>query len=293
MTIDNRKVLLGLLMISILAVAGGVMANDIMGSVDVKNTILTDLNVPTTDPTVKTPFSVALMDTNKFSTMTYAYVDIWHESVLPTAPADAKNRYTASIKIDTNNIATTPAGWLNDYTKINTYQGTATSFTFNGNMTLQSVALAGTWTMRFRLRDINMIYYDINATFIVNNYMEFSISESSFSFGNVVAGCVNIPISSPTSGYISLSIVSNALMKLQVKGTNPTDGTNTFAVSSIKIFDADNVAGAHTLTTTLADLNSATYIGSTGASVYLWISIPAGTPIGTYTFTLTISLVPV
>lgn len=287
------KVLIGLLIISMLAIAGNVMADDIIGSVDVKNTILTDLNVPTTDPTIKTPFSVALMDTNKFSTMTYAYVDIWHESVSLTAPANATHRYTTTIKIDTNSIMTNPEGWINEFTRINLYQGKNTSFTFEANMTLQAIAEAGTWYMRFRLRDVDINLYDINTTFTVNNYVEFSISESSFSFGDVVSGSINIPITIPTSGYLSLSISSNVLTKLQVCGTNPTDGTNSFSVSNIKIYDADNVGVAQILTTTLTDLNSIQYKGSQTAQVYLWISVPVGTPIGTYSFTLTVSLVSV
>lgn len=127
-----------------------------------------------------------------------------------------------------------------------------------------------------------------------------NIEQSTFDFGNVQQGMMMMPITVPTQGFLNLSVQSNQEYKLTVRGTTPDDGdSHSFDVSNIYANAINDTATAMSLGLSDADLvnfgtHPLTPIGSTDAlMLYLWITIPVGTFVATYTFTLTVSVVAI
>lgn len=159
----------------------------------------------------------------------------------------------------------------------------------------------GDWEMRILLNyyvkppvDETRWLWD-TTLFQMNGFMEVAINFATFDFGDIEQGQVEIPISTPLCGYLNLTVTSNVAYAVQVSGTDPTKDPDSFGVDNILANSLNDVGSAVPLTLILADLAN---LGSQAAGsavvhrIYLWISIPISAPVGMYTFTLTVSVVP-
>lgn len=299
LNLDNKMkkyAIASVLIFSLLCGAGwmhSVQADTSTGSVDVVEPKLTlsNLNVPSPqNPTEEYEVTVDMDDVEDITVMRYMYITVWHETVSETDPNDVATHYEATMW----------KGGISDQTPdfvINTtdIEGMTdeTHITYSLNVSFQGAALSGSWTWKLVTEEEDGTQDEIQGTFQMNSYMSVDVVETTFDFQEVQQGMMQIPIADPTSGYLTADIVSNVNTKIQVKGTDPTDGSNTFAVENIIINDVDDPSTAVNLTGTLSDLNGATYNGENTAHIYLWITVPTSVPTGTYTFTLTVSIVAV
>lgn len=290
----NKRFLIGLTALSLLLVAGFVSANDLIGDVNVTTPHLTlsNLVIPANvNPTETITFSVDMSDVDDIINMKYMDIIVWHESVLETSPDDATSHYSAHMwKGGVGDSY--PAGWAINATDIQPHIG-ETFLTYEVNGVFSTTAKTGTWNVKMIVQEENMDTDTIEGTFIMNSYMNLEVQESSFSFGDVQQGMMQISISDPTNGYLTIDISCNMDTKIQVSGTDPTKGVDSFAVSNILVYDADDVVSASLLSNSLTDLNGVVYNGMQTAHIYLWINVPASAPIGVYTFTFTIVITAV
>ena len=149
------------------------------------------------------------------------------------------------------------------------------------------------WTIKFHLKYGSSQSIDAFYEFDLAAYLGLNIVESTFDFGNIEQGQVLIPISLPTQGYLSLAVQSNTAYMIQVYGSDPLFGAETFSVSNIWHNSINETSSAIPLSLESADVANLieqplTPIGTEDYLVlYLWISIPIEAVLGTYTFTLT------
>ena len=119
--------------------------------------------------------------------------------------------------------------------------------------------------------------------------------QSTFDFGLNEQGQIEIPISTPTSGYLNISLISNQAYLLQVYGSDPLheNGIDSFAVSNILQNSLPDVGSALVLTGTSADIANLGVkgIGTATWHLYLWIEIPFSAKTGVYTFLLTVTMI--
>jgi hypothetical protein len=94
-----------------------------------------------------------------------------------------------------------------------------------------------------------------------------------------------------------IQYASNAIVKIQVKATNPTNSFgDTFSASNILIDDdADPATDTQTQKLTNAFVDwypglGVNYIGGTTINAYWFVTVPAGQPTGTYTFTYSVEM---
>jgi len=158
----------------------------------------------------------------------------------------------------------------------------------------------GEWELRILLKyfdaaqDLTMYIWD-TTLFTMNGFMEVAINFATFDFGDVEQGQVEIPISTPLCGYLNLTVTSNVEYAVMVSATSPTMDAESFGVENILANSVNDIGSAVALSAVLADLAN---LGpqAAGSSVvhkiYLWISVPVSAPVGTYTFVLTIAVVP-
>lgn len=159
--------------------------------------------------------------------------------------------------------------------------------------------LVGDWQMRILLKwqepDFTPHYDWYTTLFQMQGYMELAINFATFDFGPAEQGSLEIPISTPLCGYLNMTITSNVEYLIQVLGTDPNQDGETFGVGNILANSVNDAGSAIPLSLILADLAN---LGSQPAGsavvhrVYLWISIPVSASVGTYTFVLTVSVVP-
>lgn len=165
------------------------------------------------------------------------------------------------------------------------------------------LSLQNPWTIKFHLKynDANdglVRTLDVFFEFDLAAFLGLNIEQSTFDFGDIEQGQGLIAISVPTQGFLDLSVQCSLAYMIQVSGTNPDDGSgNSFEVGNIYQNSVNDSSSAIPLTLIAADIlnlgqHDLTPIGTWDYLIlYLWIEIPIGTPLGTYTFSLTVTLV--
>ena len=179
---------------------------------------------------------------------------------------------------------------------------TGSNIDFSIGITIPQLADASNpWTIRFHLSygpdvDVTLDDYVIQTyEFDLGQYMGLNIVQSSFTLTGGQGGLL-IPISVPTQGFLDLVCSANDEYQLQVYGTDPTFGAESFSVINILQNSVNDTGSASPLSLTAANIANLgiqpiTTIGEEDSFVlFLWVSIPVSAVVGTYTFTLTVIL---
>ena len=200
-----------------------------------------------------------------------------------------------------------PSGWANSG-KFSNFRAPASLPVTDGSdiplgldVTFDELADAtNPWTIMIRLKytkpDFESGYVTETDQFDLAAYLQVNIEQSTFDFGSIEQGQIEIAISSPISGYLNITVTSNGAYRVQVSGTNPDDGEgNSFDVSNIVQNSVNDPASGLSLSGTAGDVANLgdLPIGTATHHLYLWISIPLDAPVGTYTFTLTVTIVAI
>lgn len=140
---------------------------------------------------------------------------------------------------------------------------------------------------------------DQTITFGLNAYYAIVVASGSSTHGwtGLVAPSDNNSLTTPASGYLTVYCTSNHYnYAVEDEGGSATlaSGANTIPIGAINV-DATGLTGAVNMTTSYADVPGDTGIVptngiNTAAYIYLYISIPSGTPAGTYTYTLNLEI---
>jgi hypothetical protein len=170
---------------------------------------------------------------------------------------------------------------------------------------------AGTWTFQFRWRSLShyttgggwriearVVDKSSNLAWRTNvidvNLLLSIVIPTSISW-TATAGQANVTAAGMP---FVIQYASNAIVKIQVKATNPTNSFgDTFSASNILIDDDANPAtDTHTQKLTSAFVDwypglGVNYIGGTTINAYWFVTVPAGQPTGTYTFTYSVQFV--
>lgn len=138
---------------------------------------------------------------------------------------------------------------------------------------------------------------DQSITFSVAAYYAIIVADATHGWTGLSAGDSNILITSPAAGYITCYCTSNHYhYKLQAQSESATlaSGGNTIPIADVTIHH-DTLGSAIPLTTSYANI-----VGDTGLSptdninaavtFKLWITVPLGTPSGSYTYTLDVQI---
>lgn len=289
--LNNKKMMLCLACLGLIALSGVVAAaNTSTGSVNViaAKTNITNLQmIPSAiNPTELANVSFTMTDmANSLNTIFEIDLWFWHSSVSQVnSDVNRTNYYNWQDETHKNLdefLISSPS--FADFRGLTTYD-------YSAQVRFDAVDKAGEWNVKVSVLETGKSDTK-NSTFTLNPYMSVNIAESSFSFGTVQQGQENISIQVPSSGYLSVSIATNFMGKLQASGTDPIKGTDTFSVHNVRIGDTNVVGSAKSLQTYLADINGVIYDGYSTTQIYLWINVPSGVPLGTYTFILTLILV--
>lgn len=306
----NKKHAIAIFALVTLLMSVGAMAADIPGTISVteKQLILSDVTVPSPlNPTTTVQFSFVLSYAEGIGQapngLDRFFVDIWHSTTTKTSATGdlhySVDFYDVGGNPSWQNIEG-PAGWLvasapilfSDITLLQTY-------VFSLDVNFQSITKPGTWYFAIDCQikpaaGLPNLYEEV--AFVMNQYSSLLIAESSFSWGNVQHGSIDIPIADPSSGYLTMDIEVNNVYKMQVVGTDPIDASAVyfFSVANIKVSTTNDPALAQSLTTALVDLTGITFNTEiVTVQLFIWISVPEGQYQTLYTTTLSFVLVPV
>lgn len=130
-------------------------------------------------------------------------------------------------------------------------------------------------------------------TFSLNAYYEITVVDTAHAWAGLVAGTENNTLTTPADTNIDVTCITNNDFKLQGKGSGDlTNGTNVIGLGNITIHE-DTLASSAVLTDGYLDiggLTSETRGWAVAKSFMLWIDVPAGTPAGAYTYTLSVKV---
>jgi hypothetical protein len=127
--------------------------------------------------------------------------------------------------------------------------------------------------------------------FGVNAYYLLTMIDPTHEWAGLVSPSDNNTLTTPVNN-IDLQLTANRQYQLEAKGSGDLDdgSGHTIALENVR-FHKDTLADATNMTVGYLDIGGHTGIAASEATtkeVWLWISVPAGMPPGTYIYTLTI-----
>lgn len=312
---NNRRIktLTAMIAIAILVTSVGyALADSSIGSVtvDPEIPVIKDIAFPSSAPPgVYSTLTFTLQMRTGLEAGSEVYVDMYSAGVVPDLPWSTEPPTTISLfnhyRIAwRNSLADTwpyiaPSGvWAGYFTTPAAPVIDGTDVQFSIDVRFDELADAtNPWTIRIAYKwDAGPNIFETYA-FDLADFLSLNIEQSTFNFGNIEQGQIEIPISDPTSGYLNLSLTSNSAYMIQLSGSDPlhSNTIDTFGVGNILQNSIDDIGSALALTGTAADLANLgpQPIGAYVHHLYLWISIPVTAPIGDYTFVLTVLLVAI
>ena len=130
------------------------------------------------------------------------------------------------------------------------------------------------------------------ASVTVNEYISFTVTDpgaAGINFGSLnQATTDNAEVDQGVAGAVTLTVAAetNVDCNIQTKGSGDfTDGTHNVALSNAKWDKDSGVAGATTITTSYATIDTSTAGSAKSVDVWHWLTIPSGQYAATYTTT--------
>lgn len=173
--------------------------------------------------------------------------------------------------------------------------GTSTSSTWARTFSMDYHDDPGTYYMKVEAKDRDGDTHTVWITFTYNTLVALTLSTSTVKL-NAGGGTAGVSPGTDThSNATSVTVTNsgNAVMDLQLSGTNLTNSTNAFAITNVH-YSWESGMGNETGLTTSATTNS-TFNLAKGASstkaVYFAVHVPSGIRPGIYTGTMTLTAV--
>jgi len=234
-------------------------------------------------------FEVRVQDNNTLANVENVELVLYSASVAQDAADSERNHYTFrySALTDTWSEVGPDAGGshLNAAGCSKPGDNTVTTDNYKFSVRLAKIAEPGTWRVYFRVVDNDgASSSDNSSTFTVNQYIEQTLGQASVAWSSLTPGQENVPADAMPA---TTTVTSNDTYSVQLKlGGAWTSGSNTFGADNTKFNSANDVTTSTAFSTSYQNI----YTGqSYGASVvhnmYFWLSVPNGTPAGTYTNT--------
>lgn len=174
-----------------------------------------------------------------------------------------------------------------------------TSFEFTLSFDLSKVATyraTPTWKMNITVwDDSENSDTDTTIMFGIAFYQEVNVVDTTHSWTNINPGTNNQTLSTPADHKIDITVIANAAYDVQAQSnaSNLVSGSDTIAISNVRIYGADTLTSSASLTTSYADVGGLTSQSATTAEaspasheLWLWLTVPDGTPSGTYVYQL-------
>lgn len=247
-----------------------------------------------------------ITDANTLADLDNVTIRIWDSGSAKTEnDTDAQVDHYSFTWVESTDVwASTPSGY--NITANCQDPGTAssaTSYEFTLAFKLSKVAAYAT-TPDWK---ISIFVWDDTATpnadsektlmFGVAFYSEISITDSTHTWSSLTAGSsTNVTMDSPP---LDFTVIANANWDGQAKGSGDlTKGADTIALSNARIYQSNTLTSSASLTTGYVDIGGLTAQSpptdensAISSSVYLWLTVPSGTPAGDYVYTLYIQII--
>ena len=133
---------------------------------------------------------------------------------------------------------------------------------------------------------------NVPASVTVNEYISFTVTDAGaagINFGSLNQGTTDNPEADQgAAGAVTLTVgaETNVNCNIQTKGSGDfSDGTHTIALNNAKWDKDSDVAGATTMATSYATIDTSTAGTAKSVDVWHWLSIPSDQYAATYTTT--------
>lgn len=150
-------------------------------------------------------------------------------------------------------------------------------------------ASSATWKVQMMIYDGTDALENVTSLLFSMSFgLELTITDGSHSWSSLSPDSTENLISSPVDNDIDFTVTANAAYDVEAKGSGAlASGGDTIPLSNVKVHQT-TYASALSLTTDYQDsdiLNQAAGADNAQA-LKVWLDVPAGTPVGTYTYTL-------
>ncbi|MCJ7651943.1 MAG: hypothetical protein MUP85_25370 [Candidatus Lokiarchaeota archaeon] len=193
--------------------------------------------------------------------------------------------YTITYINSTDTFTSTPSGYVDSGGSIVPSDKTQVTGVYKAKFKFSTVAhyVGNYWYVRVEVNDSEGSDVLTSSAFTVNKYFSVDISEASFSFGSVTVPSTDNPITTPVSGYLTITAIANYNYTLQLKRSTWSSLDSKFTITR-------DTGGGTVITTSYVDwkVNQAPSTTESGVSenLPLFLDVADGVPHGSYTFTL-------
>jgi len=206
-------------------------------------------------------------------------------------------------------IGPTDTTWAINTANCKTPDRSQTQGDFTLAFNASKVALQGTWYVNVTAWGAQDLSDNLTQSFTVNFYAEISLTDTSFTFSNLQPGTANNSLTSPTDQDLDYTVICNAQYNISfyTDGNWTSDGSE-IDITNTNYFIGDDDSDPEEATETGIDPfaihptpDKATPYASQAVTqddingdayaIYLFQTVPEGTPTGTYTLTLYIEVV--
>ncbi len=233
-------------------------------------------------------FEVRVQDNNTLANVENIELVLYGPSATQDGADNARNHYTFRYNAPTDTWSEVGPGTGEhlDTTGCSKPADLAvTTDNYKFSVRLAKIAEPGTWRVYFRVVDNEgTSSSDNNTTFTVNQYIEQTLGQSSVSWSSLAPGQENVLADGMPA---TTTVTSNDTYSIQLKLAGDwTSGSNTFGADNTKFNSVNDVASATAFSTSYQNVYvNQPYGEDVVHNMYFWLSVPNGTPAGTYTNT--------
>jgi len=244
-----------------------------------------------TDVNVEYLENVDVQDNNKLSDLENVRLVMWGPSASEGDSDSERGHYTFLYDVDSDSWSEIGPDSATD-SHINSANCvkpamTGTSGTFGFAITLAKVAENGTWNLKFYAADNAGGTSSASDTTTVQKFIEMANLTGSVAWSDLSPGDENVAADGMPA---AVDVTSNADYNVQLKlDGNWTSGSNVIGADNTKFNSTNDVTTSTVFSTTYQTLSSDQWTSSRTESMYFWLSVPNGTPAGTYANTFCVS----
>lgn len=240
------------------------------------------------DPDVAFDITADVADGSGLAELDNIELRLWSGSVSEGSADAARNHYTFYWQENTDSwyeIGPDAGGAHINEGSCVAPDNTLTNDSITFNIVLAKVAEPTTWTAKVTAYDENTPTPSSDSdtdTFTVTQYIEIASLAGAATWSGVAPGSTDNPAS--TNPH-SITVISNDTYSIQLKLHGDwTSGANTIGFDNTKFDNDSNVAGATVFSLSYQNIYPGlTWTASQASSMWFWVTIPAGTPPGSYT----------
>lgn len=198
---------------------------------------------------------------------------------------DLTKHYTITYINSTDTFTSNPSGYVDSGGSIVPSDKTQVTGVYKAKFKFSTVAhyVGNYWYVRVEVKDGEGSDVTTSSAFSINKYFSVDISEASFSFGSTSVPSTDNPITTPASGYLTVTAIANYNYTLQLKRSTWSSLDSKFTITR-------DSGGGTIITTSYVNwmVNQAPCTTESGVSenLPLFLDVTSGVPQGAYTFTL-------